>query len=88
MPPLEGQERIIKPALISSLFPNVSPTIYFGTRDERGKVGLNLLQEQAWQKGIRVQRRGVEFQAEDEVVTEGLMIESSLHKAGNFGLSI
>lgn len=37
MPPLEGQERILKPALITSLFPNVSPTIYFGTRDERGK---------------------------------------------------
>lgn len=35
VPPLEGQERIIKPALISSLFPNVSSTIYFGTRDER-----------------------------------------------------
>ncbi|XP_063144982.1 tubulin monoglutamylase TTLL4 isoform X1 [Candoia aspera] len=35
VPPLEGQERIIKPALTYSLFPNVSPTIYFGTRDER-----------------------------------------------------
>lgn len=37
MPPLEGQERIIKPALTQSLFPSVSSTIYFGTRDERGK---------------------------------------------------
>ncbi|XP_054827177.1 tubulin monoglutamylase TTLL4 isoform X2 [Eublepharis macularius] len=35
VPPLEGQERILKPALICSLFPNVPPTIYFGTRDER-----------------------------------------------------
>ncbi|XP_042323392.1 tubulin polyglutamylase TTLL4 isoform X2 [Sceloporus undulatus] len=35
VPPLEGQERILKPALICSLFPNVSPTLYFGTRDER-----------------------------------------------------
>ncbi|XP_061465339.1 tubulin monoglutamylase TTLL4 [Rhineura floridana] len=35
VPALEGQERILKPALICSLFPNVSPTLYFGTRDER-----------------------------------------------------
>ncbi|XP_062972850.1 tubulin monoglutamylase TTLL4 isoform X2 [Elgaria multicarinata webbii] len=35
VPPLEGQERILKPALICSLFPGVSPTLYFGTRDER-----------------------------------------------------
>nr|XP_003215124.1 PREDICTED: tubulin polyglutamylase TTLL4 [Anolis carolinensis]XP_008110400.1 PREDICTED: tubulin polyglutamylase TTLL4 [Anolis carolinensis] len=35
VPPLEGQERIVKPPLIYSLFPNVSPTLYFGTRDER-----------------------------------------------------
>ncbi|XP_077176861.1 tubulin monoglutamylase TTLL4 isoform X2 [Paroedura picta] len=35
VPPLEGQERILKPALVCSLFPNVPPTIYFGTRDER-----------------------------------------------------
>ncbi|XP_070584961.1 tubulin monoglutamylase TTLL4 [Erythrolamprus reginae] len=35
VPPLEGQERIIKPALAHSLFPNVSSSIYFGTRDER-----------------------------------------------------
>nr|XP_056707584.1 tubulin monoglutamylase TTLL4 [Euleptes europaea] len=35
VPPLEGQERILKPALVCSLFPNMPPTIYFGTRDER-----------------------------------------------------
>ncbi|XP_053257445.1 tubulin monoglutamylase TTLL4 isoform X1 [Podarcis raffonei] len=35
VPTLEGQERILKPALTCSLFPNVPPTIYFGTRDER-----------------------------------------------------
>ncbi|XP_026563681.1 tubulin polyglutamylase TTLL4 isoform X2 [Pseudonaja textilis] len=35
VPPLEGQERITKPALAHSLFPNVPSTIYFGTRDER-----------------------------------------------------
>uniref|UniRef100_A0ABM5F7Q0 Tubulin monoglutamylase TTLL4 isoform X1 n=1 Tax=Pogona vitticeps TaxID=103695 RepID=A0ABM5F7Q0_9SAUR len=35
VPPLEGQERILKPALICSLFPSVPPTLYFGTRDER-----------------------------------------------------
>ncbi|XP_053112737.1 tubulin monoglutamylase TTLL4 isoform X2 [Hemicordylus capensis] len=35
VPPLEGQERILKSALTCSLFPNVSPTVYFGTRDER-----------------------------------------------------
>uniref|UniRef100_A0A8C7E554 Tubulin tyrosine ligase like 4 n=1 Tax=Naja naja TaxID=35670 RepID=A0A8C7E554_NAJNA len=35
VPPLEGQERITKPALAPSLFPNVPSTIYFGTRDER-----------------------------------------------------
>ncbi|XP_015280557.1 PREDICTED: tubulin polyglutamylase TTLL4, partial [Gekko japonicus] len=35
VPPLEGQERILKPALVCSLFPSVPPTIYFGTRDER-----------------------------------------------------
>ncbi|XP_027947985.1 tubulin polyglutamylase TTLL4 isoform X1 [Eumetopias jubatus] len=28
-------EKIVRPALIYSLFPNVPPTIYFGTRDER-----------------------------------------------------
>lgn len=41
MPPLEGQERILKSALICSLFPNMPPTLYFSTRDERGKVVLN-----------------------------------------------
>ncbi|XP_012584416.1 PREDICTED: tubulin polyglutamylase TTLL4 [Condylura cristata] len=28
-------EKVVRPALIYSLFPNVPPTIYFGTRDER-----------------------------------------------------
>ncbi|XP_010161103.1 tubulin polyglutamylase TTLL4 [Antrostomus carolinensis] len=33
--PAEAQETVLKPALVSSLFPNVPPTIYFSTRDER-----------------------------------------------------
>lgn len=33
---LSNHEKVVRPALIYSLFPNVSPTIYFGTRDERG----------------------------------------------------
>ncbi|TFK03606.1 dachshund-like protein 1-like [Platysternon megacephalum] len=33
--PFEAQERILKPALICSLFPTVPPTIYFSTRDEK-----------------------------------------------------
>ncbi|KAM5229360.1 LOW QUALITY PROTEIN: tubulin monoglutamylase TTLL4 [Ctenodactylus gundi] len=33
--PLSSPEKIVRPALIYSLFPNVPPTIYFGTRDER-----------------------------------------------------
>uniref|UniRef100_A0A8D0H950 Tubulin tyrosine ligase like 4 n=1 Tax=Sphenodon punctatus TaxID=8508 RepID=A0A8D0H950_SPHPU len=33
--PLGGQERILKPALICSLFPNMPPILYFATRDER-----------------------------------------------------
>ncbi|XP_068263885.1 tubulin monoglutamylase TTLL4 isoform X2 [Nyctibius grandis] len=33
--PAEAQEKVLKPALICSLFPNVPPTIYFSTRDER-----------------------------------------------------
>nr|XP_048315324.1 tubulin monoglutamylase TTLL4 isoform X1 [Myodes glareolus]XP_048315325.1 tubulin monoglutamylase TTLL4 isoform X1 [Myodes glareolus] len=32
---LSNHEKVVRPALIYSLFPNVSPTIYFGTRDER-----------------------------------------------------
>uniref|UniRef100_A0A8C2MWR6 Tubulin tyrosine ligase-like family, member 4 n=1 Tax=Cricetulus griseus TaxID=10029 RepID=A0A8C2MWR6_CRIGR len=32
---LPSHEKVVRPALIYSLFPNVSPTIYFGTRDER-----------------------------------------------------
>lgn len=32
-----ASEKVVRPALIYSLFPNVPPTIYFGTRDERGK---------------------------------------------------
>lgn len=32
---LSNHEKVIRPALIYSLFPNVPPTIYFGTRDER-----------------------------------------------------
>ncbi|NXQ99788.1 TTLL4 polyglutamylase, partial [Sagittarius serpentarius] len=31
----EAQEKVLKPALVCSLFPNVPPTIYFSTRDER-----------------------------------------------------
>ncbi|XP_049744149.1 tubulin monoglutamylase TTLL4 [Elephas maximus indicus] len=33
--PLSDHEKVVRPALIYSLFPNVPPTIYFGTRDER-----------------------------------------------------
>uniref|UniRef100_D3YY08 Tubulin tyrosine ligase-like family, member 4 n=1 Tax=Mus musculus TaxID=10090 RepID=D3YY08_MOUSE len=32
---LPNHEKVVRPALIYSLFPNVTPTIYFGTRDER-----------------------------------------------------
>ncbi|NWW42731.1 TTLL4 polyglutamylase, partial [Pedionomus torquatus] len=32
--PAEAQEKMLKPALVCSLFPNVPPTIYFSTRDE------------------------------------------------------
>ncbi|XP_019410164.1 PREDICTED: tubulin polyglutamylase TTLL4 isoform X1 [Crocodylus porosus] len=32
---VEVQERVLRPALLGSLFPNVPPTIYFGTCDER-----------------------------------------------------
>lgn len=34
-----SNEKVVRPALIYSLFPNVPPTIYFGTRNERGKPG-------------------------------------------------
>ncbi|KAK1336645.1 hypothetical protein QTO34_002679 [Cnephaeus nilssonii] len=30
-----SNEKVVRPALIYSLFPNVPPTIYFGTRDEK-----------------------------------------------------
>ncbi|NXH10511.1 TTLL4 polyglutamylase, partial [Bucco capensis] len=33
--PAEAQEKVLKPALVCSLFPNVPPTIYFSTWDER-----------------------------------------------------
>ncbi|NWX12564.1 TTLL4 polyglutamylase, partial [Aegotheles bennettii] len=33
--PAEAQEKVLKPALVCSLFPNVPPTIYFSTQDER-----------------------------------------------------
>ncbi|NXN15143.1 TTLL4 polyglutamylase, partial [Indicator maculatus] len=33
--PTEDQEKVLKPALVCSLFPNVPPTIYFSTWDER-----------------------------------------------------
>ncbi|NXS15037.1 TTLL4 polyglutamylase, partial [Neodrepanis coruscans] len=32
--PAEAQEKVLKPALVCSLFPNVPPTIYFSTQDE------------------------------------------------------
>ncbi|XP_031223849.1 tubulin polyglutamylase TTLL4 isoform X3 [Mastomys coucha] len=32
---VSNHEKVVRPALIYSLFPNVTPTIYFGTRDER-----------------------------------------------------
>ncbi|XP_055472503.1 tubulin monoglutamylase TTLL4 [Psammomys obesus] len=32
---IPSHEKVLRPALTYSLFPNVSPTIYFGTRDER-----------------------------------------------------
>ncbi|NXP54525.1 TTLL4 polyglutamylase, partial [Heliornis fulica] len=33
--PAEAPEKVLKPALVCSIFPNVPPTIYFSTRDER-----------------------------------------------------
>uniref|UniRef100_A0A8C5USI2 Tubulin tyrosine ligase like 4 n=1 Tax=Microcebus murinus TaxID=30608 RepID=A0A8C5USI2_MICMU len=33
--PLSNHEKVVRPALTYSLFPNVPPTIYFGTQDER-----------------------------------------------------
>uniref|UniRef100_A0A8C8SLR4 Tubulin tyrosine ligase like 4 n=1 Tax=Pelusios castaneus TaxID=367368 RepID=A0A8C8SLR4_9SAUR len=33
--PPEAEERVLKPALVHSLFPHVPPTIYFSTRDEK-----------------------------------------------------
>ncbi|XP_074857722.1 tubulin monoglutamylase TTLL4 isoform X2 [Carettochelys insculpta] len=33
--PPEAQGRVLKPPLVFSLFPNVPPTLYFSTRDER-----------------------------------------------------
>lgn len=39
---MEAQERVLRPALLGSLFPNMPPTIYFGTCDERGKEGGQL----------------------------------------------
>ncbi|NXT09380.1 TTLL4 polyglutamylase, partial [Prunella fulvescens] len=33
--PSEAQDKVLKPALVCSLFPNVPPTIYFSTRDEK-----------------------------------------------------
>ncbi|NXX48500.1 TTLL4 polyglutamylase, partial [Tricholaema leucomelas] len=33
--PTQDQEKVLKPALVYSLFPNVPPTIYFSTWDER-----------------------------------------------------
>ncbi|NXS03383.1 TTLL4 polyglutamylase, partial [Oxylabes madagascariensis] len=32
--PAEAQDKVLKPALVCSLFPNVPPTIYFSTQDE------------------------------------------------------
>ncbi|XP_041329441.1 tubulin polyglutamylase TTLL4 [Pyrgilauda ruficollis] len=32
--PAEAQDKVLKPALVCSLFPNVPPTLYFSTRDE------------------------------------------------------
>ncbi|NXQ21904.1 TTLL4 polyglutamylase, partial [Peucedramus taeniatus] len=32
--PAEAEDKVLKPALVCSLFPNVPPTIYFSTRDE------------------------------------------------------
>lgn len=37
--PAEAQDKVLKPALVCSLFPNVPPTIYFSTRDETGELG-------------------------------------------------
>ncbi|XP_040842459.1 tubulin polyglutamylase TTLL4 isoform X1 [Ochotona curzoniae] len=33
--PLSNHEKVVRPAFIYSLFPNMPPTIYFGTRDEK-----------------------------------------------------
>ncbi|KFQ32923.1 Tubulin polyglutamylase TTLL4, partial [Mesitornis unicolor] len=33
--PAEAQQKVLKPALVCSLFPNVPPTIYFSSQDER-----------------------------------------------------
>ncbi|NXD01650.1 TTLL4 polyglutamylase, partial [Certhia familiaris] len=32
--PAEAQDKVLKPALVCSLFPNVPPTLYFSTQDE------------------------------------------------------
>lgn len=53
---LPNHEKVVRPALIYSLFPNVTPTIYFGTRDERGKcnhVTKSSGSQLTWVKGTR-----------------------------------
>lgn len=46
---------MLKPALVCSLFPNVPPTIYFSTRDERGELGSVAVQGESSQPIISKQ---------------------------------
>lgn len=46
---------MLKPALVCSLFPNVPPTIYFSTRDERGELGSVAMQGESGQPIISKQ---------------------------------
>lgn len=46
---------MLKPALVCSLFPNVPPTIYFSTRDERGEPESAVAQGESGQPIIREQ---------------------------------
>lgn len=53
-----SNEKVVRPALIYSLFPNVPPTIYFGTRDERGKSGQVSAQKSLQEKDASKVGRG------------------------------
>lgn len=53
-----SKEKVVRPALIYSLFPNVPPTIYFGTPDERGKPGQVSAQKNPQEKDASEVGRG------------------------------